>query len=141
MKEPKPKNPGATLAPDKVKLNRIQAQRLSSLTNISVKEIEGRDLAELSESFKWRIDPDYFLFRRDCGQVVRWVPGTGQYQPVPFATVHVMDTDCDFLAISPTLRSGHGCIRFFAVRRRSPKLSPTRAASSASGFPGLILNG
>ncbi len=101
MKEPKPKNPGATLAPDKVKLNRIQAQRLSSLTNISVKEIEGRDLAQLSESLKWRVDPNFFLFRRVCGQVVRWDPGTGQYQPVPFATVHVMDTDCDFLGYFP----------------------------------------
>jgi hypothetical protein len=91
----------ANLAPDKVKLNRIQAQRLSSLTNISVKEIEGRDIAQLSESLKWQIDPNYFLFRRICGQVVRWDPATGQYLPVPFATVHVMDTDCDFLGYFP----------------------------------------
>ncbi len=89
------------LTPDKVKLNPIQAQRLSNLTNINVKEIEGRDIAQLSESLKWQVDPNFFLFRRVCGQVVRWDPGTGQYQPVPFATVHVMDTECDFLGYFP----------------------------------------
>jgi len=91
----------ANLTPDKVKLNRIQAQRLSSLTNVNIKEIEGRDIAQLSESLKWQIDPNFFLFRRVCGQVVRWDAGTGQYQPVPFATVHVMDTECDFLGYFP----------------------------------------
>lgn len=101
MKEAKPKNPKAHVAPDKVKLNRIQAHRLASLANIDVKEIEGRDIAQLSETLKWRIDPEYFLFRRVCGQVVRWDPASGQYQPVPFATVHVMDTDCDFLGYFP----------------------------------------
>src|SRR5258707_9542964 len=103
MKEPKQKSRthAANVSPDKVKLNRIQAQRLSTLTNINIQEIEGHDIAQLSESLKWKIDPDYFLFRRICGQVVRWDPGTGEYQPVPFATVHVMDTECDFLGFFP----------------------------------------
>jgi len=64
---------------------------------VGLDEIKGRTIAELSESLKWRIDPDCFLFRRICGQVVRWDPISGQYQPVPFATVHEVDTDCDFL--------------------------------------------
>src|ERR1700722_16201066 len=99
---PKKKNVSAVNgAPDKVKLNPIQAERLSSLTNINIKEIEGRDIAELSESLKWTIDRDFFLFRRICGQIVRWDPATGQYQPVPFATVHVLDTVCDFLGYFP----------------------------------------
>jgi hypothetical protein len=103
MKESKLKNNALTTkqSPDKIKLNRIQAERLSSLANIDVKQIEGRDVAELSESLKWLIDPEWFRFRRICGQVVRWDPATGQYQPVPFATVHVMDTVCDFLGYFP----------------------------------------
>ena len=95
------KRPATNVTPDKVKLNRIQAQRFSQLTNIDVKKFEGRDIAHLSESLKWQVDPEYFLFRRICGQVVRWDPISGQYQPVPFATVHVMDTDCDFLGYFP----------------------------------------
>lgn len=95
------RNKAASVTPDKVKLNRIQAQRLSNLTNVSIKEIEGHDIAHLSETLKWQIDPAYFLFRRICGQVVRWDPVSGLYQPVPFATVHVMDTDCDFLGFFP----------------------------------------
>jgi len=91
----------ASGTPDRVRLNQIQASRLSQLTNIDIREIEGRDTLQLSESLKWRIDPDYFLFRRICGQVVRWDSVSGQYQPVPFATVHVMDTDCDFLGYFP----------------------------------------
>src|SRR5258708_311818 len=91
----------ANIPPDEVKLNKIQAQRRTSITNVSIKEIEGRDIAQLSESLKWKIDPEYCRFRRICGQVVRWDAGTGQYQPVPFATVHVMDTECDFLGYFP----------------------------------------
>ena len=80
---------------------RFRRVAFRQLTNIDIREIEGRDTLQLSESLKWRIDPDYFLFRRICGQVVRWDSVSGQYQPVPFATVHVMDTDCDFLGYFP----------------------------------------
>ena len=105
MKKPtENKAPAANLPPDKIKLNPIQAERLANLTNIDVKEIEGRDIAQLSESLKWNIDREWFFFRRVCGQVVRWDPATGEYQPVPFATVHVMDTVCDFLGYFPRTR-------------------------------------
>jgi hypothetical protein len=91
----------AVLPPDQVKLNSIQASRLSSLSSVNISEIKGRSVANLSEFLKWQIDPEWLFFRRVCGQVVRWDPVTGQYQPVPFATVHVMDTECDFLGYFP----------------------------------------
>ncbi len=97
----KGRSPAKSVPPDKIKLNRLQAQRLSQLAKIDIKQIEGRDIAQLSEELKWQIDPEWFLFRRICGQVVRWDAASGQYQPVPFATVHVMDTDCDFLGYFP----------------------------------------
>jgi hypothetical protein len=63
MKESTEKTNPVSVAPDKVKLNPIQAHRLSSLLNISVKEVEGRDIAELSETLKWNAEPDFFRFR------------------------------------------------------------------------------
>jgi hypothetical protein len=83
------------------RLTGVQAHRLAQMANVAVKDIEGHSIAELSKDLKWRIDPELFLFRRVCGQVVRWDAASGLYQPVPFATVHVMDTDCDFLGFFP----------------------------------------
>jgi len=88
-------------SPDQRPLTGIQAQRLAQLANVPLKEVEGRSVAQLSEALKWKVDPEWFRFRRVCGQVVRWDPTSGMYQPVPFATVHVMDTDCDFLGYFP----------------------------------------
>lgn len=91
----------AIVAPDRIKLTGLQAQRLQQIANVDIAEIDGRNIAELSESLKWVVDPILFRFRRICGQVVRWDPASGIYQPVPFATVHVMDTLCDFLGYFP----------------------------------------
>ena len=90
----------AVVPPDKVALTSIQMQRLSGLTGVSAAELKG-SVADLAQRFQWRIDPRWFLFERVCGQVVRTDPATGMSLPVPFATVHVMDTDCDFLGYFP----------------------------------------
>lgn len=90
-----------TATPDRRRLTTLQAQRFAESADVPVKEIEGRSVAEIAEALKWRVDPELLLFRRVCGQVVRWDAASGLYQPVPFATVHVMDTDCDFLGYFP----------------------------------------
>ena len=41
------------------------------------------------------------FFRRICGRVVKLDRLTGDELPVPFATVHVEDTDCSFLGFFP----------------------------------------
>ncbi len=87
--------------PDRQPINEIQAQRLASLTGVSVKEIIGSNVLELNEKLKWRIDPELLFFRRICGRVVKKDPATGIEYPVPFATVHVEDTDCSFLGFFP----------------------------------------
>lgn len=87
--------------PDEIQLNTLQAARLAKLSGVSVKELEGRTIADLSERLKWKIDPSLFFFRRICGKVVKTDPVTGVDHPVPFATVHVMDTDCSFLGFFP----------------------------------------
>ena len=87
--------------PDRAPLSAIQAERFSQLTGIAVEKIQGHSIAQLSEAYKWQIDPNYFLFRRICGQVVKKDPASGQDLPVPFCTVCVFDTDCDFLGLFP----------------------------------------
>jgi hypothetical protein len=89
------------IPPDRVRLTLTQARRFSELTGIAVDEINGRTISELSEQLKWSVDPQFFLFRRICGQVVKKDPATGDLLPVPFATVCVYDTECDFLGLFP----------------------------------------
>jgi hypothetical protein len=88
-------------APDERKLTARQGMRLSKLSGVDVEHLQGRSVAELATDLRWRIDPAILLFRRICGQVVKTDPVTGVDLPVPFATVNVYDTDCDFLGYFP----------------------------------------
>jgi hypothetical protein len=88
-------------APDQTPLTKIQSERLSAIAGVSAAELVGKRPAELAERLKWSIDPRLWLYRRVCGQVVKRDPVTGVDYPVPFATVHVEDTDCRLLFYSP----------------------------------------
>jgi hypothetical protein len=66
-----------------------------------VKELAGLSVADISDKLRWQIDPELLLFRRVCGKVVKKDPVTGTEYPVPFATVHVEDTDCSLLGYFP----------------------------------------
>lgn len=79
----------------------MQAQRLARLTGLNAKELAGASVADLSEKLRWQIDPELLLFRRICGRVIKRDPVTGAEYPVPFATVHVEDTDCNLLGYFP----------------------------------------
>lgn len=100
-KEGNASRPRRETAPDQLKITAIQSERLSALSGVDAREIEGRTVAELSEKLRWRIDPELFLFRRICGRVVKRDPATGAEQPVAYATVHVEDTDCSLLGYFP----------------------------------------
>lgn len=86
--------------PDKVPLGEISATRLARLSGVPAKELMKRPLAELSDALRFRLDPQLLLFRRVCGRVVKRGPD-GTMLPVPFATVHVEDTDCSLLGWFP----------------------------------------
>ncbi|MEZ5316820.1 MAG: hypothetical protein R2752_05415 [Vicinamibacterales bacterium] len=90
-----------TPAPDQRKLTERQALRLGALATIDAKPLAGLSVAEISDKFKWQIDPTLLFFRRICGRVVKKDPVTGEAYPVPFATVHVEDTDCSLLGYFP----------------------------------------
>ena len=114
------RNPGA-IAPDLVKVNAIQAERLASLARLkSHKELVGATHAELAERLKWQIEPHSFLFRKVCGRVVKKDPVTGANHPVPNATVVVEDTDCGFVGYFP-LSSQFGW--FFPIQCRREVLA------------------
>ena len=93
--------PGKAPAPDEIKLNAISAARLASLADLEANEVQGQTIASISEQLKWAIDPEWLLFRRVCGRVVKTDPDSGISYPVPYATVHVLDTDCDFWGYFP----------------------------------------
>ncbi|HVO42951.1 MAG TPA: hypothetical protein VMT34_10020, partial [Aggregatilineales bacterium] len=95
------KGQAASVPPDQIQLSATQISRLSEVTGISVEEIGKGTVAEVAERLHWRVDPSLFLFHRICGQVVKTDPMTGIDYPVPFATVHVEDTDCSFLGLFP----------------------------------------
>ena len=90
------------MAPDSQPITDLQAQRLAKVSGLEVKEITGLSIADIREKFKWHIDPEILFFRRICGRVVKHDAATGINYPVPFATVHVEDTDCSFLGLFPT---------------------------------------
>jgi hypothetical protein len=93
--------PGKAQAPDQIKLNAISAARLASLAGIEANEVQGQTIASISEKLKWALDPEWLFFRRVCGRVVQTDPDSGIAYPVPYATVHVLDTDCDFWGYFP----------------------------------------
>lgn len=90
----------AEIDPTRRKITPIQAQRLSQLSGVDAAKIKGT-IAEVSDQLQWHIDPQLFFFRKICGKVVKKDPVTGVEYPVPFATVHVEDTDCQLLSYFP----------------------------------------
>jgi hypothetical protein len=95
------RKPGPNRPPDQRPLNPIQATRLAGLTGLQAGELAGLSVAAIKEKFAWQIDLELLLFRRICGQVVKRDPVTGEEYPVPYATVHVYDTDCNLLGFFP----------------------------------------
>lgn len=88
--------------PDQLKLTPIQAERLGALSAVAAEELIGLTVTEISDKFRFRIDPMVLLFRKVCGKVVKKDPVTGIEYPVPYATVHVEDTDCSLLGFFPS---------------------------------------
>ncbi len=87
--------------PDRRALSERQAAYLAEQTGVAAHELAGKTIGQLDEILRWKVDPTLLRFRRICGRVVRYEPGTGVLQGVPNATVHVEDTDCSFLGFFP----------------------------------------
>jgi hypothetical protein len=94
-------NSRAQLAPDQTPLTESQASILGSLSGIDAKKLKGLSVAQISNEFRWQIDPNLLLFTQVCGQVVQKNPATGNLDPVPFATVQVEETVCSLFGFFP----------------------------------------
>lgn len=82
-------------------LRDIQIKRLSNIAGIDKDKLSGLNIAEIFDKFEFEFDHTLLFYRRICGQVVKTDPDTGIQYPVPFATVHVEDTDCNLLSFAP----------------------------------------
>lgn len=83
------------------KLTSLQAKRLSKVSGIAEAEIANLKIDEVFNKFEFELDRTLLFFRKVCGQVVKTDPDSGISYPVPFATVHVEDTDCHLLSFAP----------------------------------------
>lgn len=85
---------------EKTKLTMRQAERLSKLSGVPAPELAKLTIGEISEKYKYVIDPALLFFRKITGRVIKKDIAGNEY-PVPFATVHVEDTDSKFLGYFP----------------------------------------
>lgn len=92
----------AKAKPQDYKIQKLSAHRLSDLTGLQVDDLAGSTIGDLAERFRFQIDPQFLFMRKVCGKVVKTDPVTGIEYPVPFATVEVQDTDCNFLGYFPS---------------------------------------
>lgn len=88
------------LNPDQVILNPLQQKHLAIMAGVQEDEIRGKNIAQLSETLKWKIDPYLLFFRKICGKVVKKDADGNEY-PIPFATVNVEDTECNLIIYQP----------------------------------------
>src|SRR6266508_1897625 len=102
VEPPAPTRPIAEKGPpDQIPITSLQAARLASISGVSAKDLAGSTVAEIADRFRFVIDPELLFLRRVCGRVVKHNPLTGVDEGVPFATVHVLDTDCSFFGLFP----------------------------------------
>lgn len=106
----------AKLTPEQVLLSKRRATKLGDLTGLESGTLTGQSLSSLNRELQWKIDPNLLLLRKVCGQVVKKDPVTGVEHPVPFATVHIEDTDCSFMAFFPAGSPWHWLFPFHCHR-------------------------
>ena len=89
-------------APEERRLTKRQVEYLSKVTGFAASELADIRLGALADKLKYHLDWSSFFFQKVCGRVVKRDPVTGVLYPVPYATVHVEDTDCHLIFYSPS---------------------------------------
>lgn len=95
------KQPNA-VTPDDWQVTERQLTHIQTLADDVPSDLAGATALDVRDQLEFAIDPDLLGFRQVCGRVVTHDPATGEYHPVPNATVHVEDTDCSFLSHFPS---------------------------------------
>lgn len=95
----KPQPPNA-VTPEDWEITERQVAYLEEQSGERLREYVGEVAIDLVDELDWRVDPELLGFKKVCGRVVKR-DSTGQEYPVPNATVHINDTDCNLLSYFP----------------------------------------
>ena len=79
------------LQPDQRPLTPIQANRLAAQSSVHAEKLVGLTVAEISDKFRFVIDPKLLFFRKVCGRVVKKEPVSGELLPVPYNEPQKLD--------------------------------------------------
>ncbi len=93
--------PPNQITPEDWEVTDRQIAHLEELSGERLSEFSEEAAIELLDHLEWRLDPELLGFKRVCGRVVKRDPTTDEMRPVPYATVHVQDTDCNLLGFFP----------------------------------------
>ena len=96
------KRPRDMESPDDRRMTKRQIEFLARESGLPTQEIAELRVGDLAEKLRWHFDWSSFFFQKVCGRVVKRDPVTGVLHPVPYATVHVDDTDCNLIFYSPS---------------------------------------
>lgn len=90
------------VTPDDWRVTEQQLAHIRTLTEDAPSDLAGATALDVRDQLEFAMDPDLLGFRQVCGRVVTHDSATGEYHPVPNATVRVEDTDCSFLSRFPS---------------------------------------
>ena len=90
------------VTPDDWRVTERQLDHIRTLIDDAPSDLAGATALDVRDQLEFAMDPDLLGFRQVCGRVVTHDSATGEYHPVPNATVHVEDTDCSFLSRFPS---------------------------------------
>lgn len=90
------------VTPDDWRVTERQLAHIRTLTEDAPSDLAGATALDVRDQLEFAMDPDLLGFRQVCGRVVTHDSATGEYHPVPNATVRVEDTDCSFLSRFPS---------------------------------------
>ncbi|TKX44106.1 MULTISPECIES: helix-hairpin-helix domain-containing protein [unclassified Halorubrum] len=90
------------VTPDDWRVTERQLAHIRTLTDDAPSDLVGTTALDVRDQLEFAMAPELLGFRQVCGRVVTHDSATGEYHPVPNATVHVEDTDCSFLSRFPS---------------------------------------
>jgi hypothetical protein len=116
-------NKEANRPPDQRPLSAFQAERLSKVVKLEPDVLKELTYLEVTDKFKWHYEWPWLNHHKICGRVVKKDPVTGEELPVPFATVHVQDTDSSWITYAPF---GSDWLWHFPIKQHRDTIATTR---------------
>jgi hypothetical protein len=109
--------------PDQRPLSGLQIERLAKVVQLDPAVLKGLSYLDVTDKFKWHFEWPWRNHHKICGRVVKKDPVTGEELPVPFATVHVQDTDSSWISYAP---KGSDWLWHYPIRQHRDTIATTR---------------